>query len=265
MSLRTQILYCCILVSRLSFFNQSVHADRLTSRLASRLLSAWTKGILTSSLASDPSIGKEVVVCVQAFLDVRQTYLASLRPAAVSQLKEDSQDEFGAAFDDLELDFDDPDVCRLFGDSEVSDTSPAAEAKKRVAEMEQTFARVVREDLSPAIYRLLSNMLTDGLASGPGMSAKEKEEYVDQLVDCWAGAASVLVQRGDQVRRWTTTDCRLSRLDADPTLSRFRRTGQPTSDSARSLGNVSGMMSQSVMSASGSCTTSGHSTRPRTR
>lgn len=232
------------------------------------LRSAWTKGILTSPLASDPSIGKEVVLCVQAFLDVRQAYFASLRPSNVLQYKEDSQDEFGAAFDDLDLDFNDPDVCRLFGDQDaVSDDSPAAQEKRRVAEMEQTFASVVRVDLSPAIYRLLSNMLTDGPNTGPSLSTKEREEYVDQLVDCWTGAASVLVQQGDKVRFVRGTNRRLETgADLIPChLEHYRRTGRPTLISDPSPGSGSETTSLNGISAFGSCTTSGPWTQPRTR
>jgi len=66
--------------------------------------------------------------------------------------------------------------------------------------MEKVFAGVVKERISPAIYKLLSNLLAggggvEGLLEG----GKEKEAYVDQLVDCWAGCASVLVQQKDQV------------------------------------------------------------------
>jgi hypothetical protein len=82
---------------------------------------------------------------------------------------------------------------------------------EEIAEKDRVFATVVKETVSPAIYRLLSNMVVGGDESGDaegelGESGRRKEEerlakesYVDQLVDCWAGCASVLVQHGDQV------------------------------------------------------------------
>jgi hypothetical protein len=75
--------------------------------------------------------------------------------------------------------------------------------------MEKIFVRAVKERISPAIYKLLSNLLVAG-AEG-GVVGIEKEAYVNQLVDCWAGCACVLVQQGDQVSCLKTVQAGLRR------------------------------------------------------
>ncbi|KAL7412151.1 Mus7/MMS22 family-domain-containing protein [Mrakia frigida] len=167
---------------------------------------SWTQGILLSPLASDPRIGLEVIKCVQSFLDTRQAYLLSNRPLLHGgpQPNGESQDEYGAEFDRIDLD--DPALRALLdgtdaeAEPEVEDPQALEETRRRekVGEMEKVFAGVVKERISPAIYKLLSNLFAGGGVEGLMEGGKEKEAYVDQLVDCWAGCASVLVQQKDQ-------------------------------------------------------------------
>lgn len=170
----------------------------------------WTDGILSSSLAFEPITGAEVLQCVQSFLDAR---LVALSTASVGQQNGagESQDEF--AFEFAPMDFDDPSLRLLLGDSDVPPNSQqqVESAQAIVARKDEAFAQIINDTVSPAIYRLLSNVLSDdqgwlkmvGSAPSAGVSSKEdlkaREAYVARLVDCWAGCAAVLVQHGLKV------------------------------------------------------------------
>lgn len=204
---------------------------------------AWTQGILISPLASDPRIGLEVIKCVQSFLDARQAYLISNRPLLHGgpQPNGESQDEYGAEFDRIDLD--DPDLRALLegadaeAEVEVEDPAAVEETRRRtkVAEMEKVFAGVVKERISPAIYKLLSNLLAGGGGGVEGLveGGKEKEAYVDQLVDCWAGCANVLVQQKDQVSFKTLLV---------PARARGRERKEESSDASRSFLAFAGLV-----------------------
>jgi hypothetical protein len=185
--------------------------------LIARNIAAWTVGILSSSLAFEPITGAEVLQCVQAFLDGRRTALASATTTQAANVAGDSQDEF--AFEFAPMDFDDPSLRLLLGDTDAaaavpSTTAPEAESTAAVmARKDQAFADIISHTVSPAIYRLLGNMLSGdqgwlsmvgGAAAAGSVATREdrqaREAYVARLVDCWAGCAAVLVQHRLKVR-----------------------------------------------------------------
>lgn len=175
---------------------------------------AWTVGILSSSLALEPITGAEVLQCVQAFLDARRIALTSATAPQMANVAGDSQDEF--AFEFAPMDFDDPSLRRLLGESDVISPptvgSEPVNATAAIACKDKTFAEIIGHTVSPAIYRLLGNMLSGdqtwlgmiGGSTAVGSIAtrddiQAREAYVARLVDCWAGCAAVLVQHGLKV------------------------------------------------------------------
>lgn len=193
------------------------------------LVIAWTQGILTSSLAQQPTTGLEVIRCVQSFLDARLASLPRLAPPPAEQSSLESQDEYGDEF--AMIDMNDPSLQALLdgfgpiGRDQGKADAPVVGAveppsRKKATTVEEIrakdlmFAKVVKETLSPAIYRLLSNMVASSVGDEEGRETRNvgggeagrkederiaKADYIDQLVDCWAGCASVLVQHGHQV------------------------------------------------------------------
>lgn len=78
-----------------------------------------------------------------------------------------------------------------------------AAARRKVAEMDKAFADVLKDDLSPALYQLVSNLMAHGVPNKMETSEKERTAYVNRLIDCWAGAANVLVQQQKRVSTHT--------------------------------------------------------------
>lgn len=63
-------------------------------------------------------------------------------------------------------------------------------------------AQVIKIDLSPAIYHLLSNLNMSSLGQTVGVpSIPDREGYIGDLVDVWTGCAAVLVE--NDMREWS--------------------------------------------------------------
>lgn len=165
---------------------------------------------------------------MQAFLDARTVALAAAASAAgpAPNAAGESQDEF--AFEFAPMDFDDPSLRLLLGEADVpaaaaatttangggaSAAEPAESPAAVLARQDRAFAAIVGDTVSPAIYRLLGNVLSadaegwQRLVGGAGATAaahedaQAREAYVARLVDCWAGCAAVLVAHGLKVRQ----------------------------------------------------------------
>ncbi|CED85636.1 Methyl methanesulphonate-sensitivity protein 22 [Phaffia rhodozyma] len=173
---------------------------------------SWTEGILASPLALEPLTGLEVLRCVQAFLDARRSALSYLHTPPPNPAG-DSQDEFGAEFADIDMN--DPTLLLLLDGPSAKKFGESSEATVARSEetMDEKFASTVNQIVSPAIYKLLSNMVVDDQAwvqlvgeRGSEVSREEdsraRDSYVAQLVDCWSGCASVLVQHG--LKDWSS-------------------------------------------------------------
>ncbi|KAN0065392.1 hypothetical protein ACQY0O_001228 [Thecaphora frezii] len=202
------------------------------------LHSSWTKDILEAQLAVDPAIGQEALKCIHTFLLQRNRAVTAARPKPAKEApttSEESQDSFGDLFDDVEFDFDDPALDNLLGaGQDVSDTADTAAAVpppvKACKELDREFANYAISVISPALFRLVSNLyhpdrraeglsvslgVTERLAScdEPGrlqrrtrldrlVKEAERRRYLEAVIDCWAGCAHVLVQNG--LRDWTS-------------------------------------------------------------
>lgn len=148
--------------------------------------------------------GLEVLRCVQAFLNARRAALSFTNKVTLADPVGDSQDEFGAEF--AAIDMNDPSLLLLLdGRSEGVPPEASANAGSHDVAKDKVFALAVNNTVSPAIYKLLSNMVLSDQAwvhlvgdMGTTISREEdlkaRESYMAQLVDCWSGCASVLVQ-----------------------------------------------------------------------
>ncbi|PWN20950.1 hypothetical protein BCV69DRAFT_248575, partial [Microstroma glucosiphilum] len=154
---------------------------------------AWTSDILESQTAIDPAVGMEVLKCIQVCLLHRNTCMdaiASRPTTALSNAEQgESQDSFGQLFEDVgddAFDFSDPALDDMLGDNAAA----AAREQRLVAlrESDMALAQHLRDNISPAFFRLLSNIY------------HPDRQYVELLIDCWAGCAHVLVQNG--LRDW---------------------------------------------------------------
>ena len=60
--------------------------------------------------------------------------------------------------------------------------------------------QMIRADISPAIYRLLSNINVAKLGQNTGVpDIPDREAYISELVDTWTGCAAVLIHNDMRV------------------------------------------------------------------
>ena len=209
---------------------------------------AWTKDLLEAQVAIDPAIGNEALKCIQTFLLQRnqavernssnRATMADTRKDASktndTRRGEESQDSFGDLFDDDVFDFEDPALeSMLAGDamdaveqSRLGWEQDEAQSKSTRA-LDGEFCEYARTVISPALFRLVSNMHhpdrrqeglvvslgvterlgEDGVGSGHGakcyralIKEAERRQYLERVIDCWAGCAHVMVCNGQ--RSW---------------------------------------------------------------
>lgn len=154
---------------------------------------AWTSTILASSVALDPLVGTEILKCLRTYLD--------LRGQAVDRFKraEASQDDFG--FDDF--DFNDPALNDLIGFEGAPPLAPttdpsSATTAERVQEQDAELAKLLKNEISPALFRLITSIFTPSVASADSApkihQGDFKSDHIADLIHCWATCASVMVQ-----------------------------------------------------------------------
>jgi hypothetical protein len=220
------------------------HADlegaATTAKLPDQQLlhSAWTHELLAAQIALEPRIGQEGLKCIQTFL------LARIRAFSTSAVslggtnnstsnggsgEEDSQDSFAELFDaaDDDFDYEDPLLARLLDGTNGAEpvvSSAVAEAEER-KRWDREFGDLVKLNISPALFQLLSNVYhpdarvvmglgvterlgTDTARAGANtrmeqlIQAAEARQFLELVVDCWAGCAQVLVANG--LRAWSS-------------------------------------------------------------
>merc|ERR1711974_474285 len=158
---------------------------------------AWTVDLLNSPMALDPVVGFQLLRCFECFLNIRRQAMPRLT-AAVGPTGE-SQDEYG----DFDFDYNDPALAAILG--EAVDIPPSAHdtaAKVDLKALDRTFAELLREQLSPAIYRLLSNINVVSLGQDTGVpDIPDRDVYVASLVGIWSEMAAVTVE--NNLRDWS--------------------------------------------------------------
>lgn len=92
---------------------------------------------------------------------------------------EDDDDEFGM----FDFDINDPHLNKLLG-AEIEDDP--------VLSQDKDVANIIKSTISPAIYKLLSDIHIAG--EDGHCPAAQRPFYVRKLIDCWASCAQVLVQ-----------------------------------------------------------------------
>lgn len=170
-----------------------VLSGSLVNNSSSPRHTAWTSSILASPIAHDPLVGTEVINCLQAYLDWRTSVLSQFSRT------EASQDDYG--FDDF--DFDDPALNDLIGFQPASGDEMNGSSWDDVKRQDADFARLVKNEISPALFRLITSIFTPDVAS-PHAAPKIqhgnlKSEYIKDLIHCWCSCADVLVQNGLKV------------------------------------------------------------------
>ncbi|KAK0554623.1 hypothetical protein OC845_000655 [Tilletia horrida] len=196
----------------------------------------WVKTVLEGQVAVDPAIGREAMNTIQEFLKQRnQVIAASQAPkqrsaaaattaAVAGDAQEESQDSFAGMFDDVDMLMDDPVLASMLG--EIADSSEASAAQTTLNAKDTEFAALIKSTISPALFRLLSNVYhPDRAKAGERISLsyddrlllsnlhrslreqrlmleqqRNRQRYVELVVDCWAGCADVLVRNG--LRDW---------------------------------------------------------------
>ncbi|CAD6892490.1 unnamed protein product [Tilletia laevis] len=192
----------------------------------------WIKTVLEGQVAIDPAIGREAMNTIQEFLKQRnQVIAASQSPKARSapaahggEPNEESQDSFAGMFDDDDMLMDDPLLASMLG--EVSSGAGPSAAQTTLNAKDADFAVLIKGTISPALFRLLSNVYhPDRAKAGKRISLsfdnrlslsflgrplreqrmlleqqRNRQRYVELIVDCWAGCADVLVRNG--LRDW---------------------------------------------------------------
>lgn len=143
---------------------------------------------------------------MQAFLDARQAIMGSAQrlPVIASVANgesQESQDEYGA----FDLDLDDPELQVALGDDGQFCLAKENKANEelickailllsKVPSTKLTFAQVINEHISPAIYRLVCKHFND-----PSSASFENCQDADMWIDCWVGCANILVQNSKKV------------------------------------------------------------------
>ncbi|SCZ94370.1 BZ3500_MvSof-1268-A1-R1_Chr12-2g03853 [Microbotryum saponariae] len=153
---------------------------------------AWTSSLLESPLALDPMIGLEIVRTVACFLDLRakaKPRINATAPLAATGADAGiSQDEFGM-FD--EMDFEDPALNAMLGVE--STTAPeGGDDRDLFKRKDAGFAQMIKSELSPAFFRLVSNIF--GSTEWRGPTVGDRVAYAQQVVETWIRCVAVMVQ-----------------------------------------------------------------------
>lgn len=141
----------------------------------------------------------------------------------------ESQESFAELFEGDDIDFADPELDKLLGSGtgDASTSHPdACAVLDAVKAKDNLFAEEIRVHLSPALFALISNLCHPDENSNilqlesvaqdaqrlPGeeckregkdvLSRNTRQRYLNVLIDCWAGCASVLVHNG--LRDWSS-------------------------------------------------------------
>ncbi|KAK4705089.1 hypothetical protein P7C70_g1116, partial [Phenoliferia sp. Uapishka_3] len=144
------------------------------------LNAAWTTDLINSSVALDPTVGREVIDCIDCFFEVRRAALPRYQAGENGV----SQDEFGQ----FDMDYDDPELNKALG----VDVDAFPEARTDLQTQDRAFAKLVNTTVSPALFGLLNSIFAwDGPAT-----LSDRSAYAALLVECWAKGISVLVEHG---------------------------------------------------------------------
>ncbi|KDE03238.1 hypothetical protein MVLG_06267 [Microbotryum lychnidis-dioicae p1A1 Lamole] len=154
--------------------------------------SAWTSLLLESPLALDPMIGLEIVRTVACFLDLRaraKPRINATTPLAATDADAGiSQDEFGM-FDDM--DFEDPALNAMLG-VESTTAREGGDDRDLFKRKDAGFAQMIKSELSPAFFRLVSNIF--GSTEWRGPTVGDRVAYAQQVVETWIRCVAVMVQ-----------------------------------------------------------------------
>lgn len=189
----------------------------------------WTSSLMQSQLVIEGvELAKEVCGILQTYFDFRKIAMMEINKkisttlGASSRANEESQDSCADLFDDV--DFDDA----LLLDALESAEGPADGKMGKEAEMrnlDRTFAEYLHTSISPAIFRLLSNLfhperqskfslsrvdlfqksrLTNGvLQMLPSLvQDHDKTTMAELLIDTWSQCAWIMVE-DHNIRQWS--------------------------------------------------------------
>ncbi|EIW79166.1 hypothetical protein CONPUDRAFT_166954 [Coniophora puteana RWD-64-598 SS2] len=149
---------------------------------------ATSTNLVISSMAR-----KEVRRFVQAFLDARASALTPPNGVEPAIDAPESQDEWDCFFD---THFDESQLAQLDGLEQTGMRVEQAQ-KADVRGNEESLSHVIKEVITPAIYRLVCRYFNDD------HTAESMEDFcfhADQWIDCWVGCGNVSVQNGK--RTW---------------------------------------------------------------
>lgn len=162
------------------------HESHLSGHNANVLIE-WVKRVFASkSLTSIVTTSLEIQKLVQSFLNIRMRIMPRVRCAALPSMNAngESQDEYG----EWDLDYDDPELIAAL------ETNIAPAVVKDNAALDQRLAKVMDEDISPAIYRFVIKHFSDeSISSPPKVCIEDYCRDADRWVECWVGCAAVIV------------------------------------------------------------------------
>ncbi|GAA5980665.1 hypothetical protein JCM5350_003583 [Sporobolomyces pararoseus] len=164
---------------------------------AALLNPAWTSDLLSSALALDPMIGREVLKTIDCYLDLRSISLEAIVPAPPptdpSSAQQDSQDDYGMG----EFDFEDPALDALLGGGEavpgVTSDLVTSESQVRL-ESDKLLAQTVMKTLVPSFFNLINLIYGNSIGAGPKIG--DRSSYTNDVVDSWTRCIAILVSHG---------------------------------------------------------------------
>lgn len=207
----------------------SQHRSSLFLLSSSSSSLVWTVDLLNSPMALDPVVGFQLLRCLRSFLRIRREAL----PAPAAEPAAESQDEYG----DFDFDYNDPALAAILGEEAVAADVQVNTAESEMKAMDMALAEVsstgtdaskgtplfstedvllltrgteythihqiIRDHLSPAIYRLLSNINVVSLGQDTGVpDIPDRDTYISELVAAWSEMAAITVHHNLRVRTW---------------------------------------------------------------
>ncbi|GAA5971541.1 hypothetical protein JCM3765_005584, partial [Sporobolomyces pararoseus] len=161
------------------------------------LHSAWTSELLSSALALDPMIGREVLKTIDCYLDLRSISLVAIAPppppTETSSVQQDSQDDYGMG----EFDFEDPALDALLGGGEAAPSAPfdpILSKSQASLESDKALAQTAMKTLVPSFFNLINLIYGNSMGAGPKIG--DRSSYTNDVVDSWTRCIAILVSHG---------------------------------------------------------------------
>lgn len=183
---------------------------------------------------------------INCFLNMRQKALPRRQAEEANGV---SQDEFGM----FEIDYDDPALSAMLGveggvagtaqsevlvkDRALSEASTSLLADDALQADLPRHSQVLRTTLSPAIFRLVSNIFATDRTERNGPTITDRSKYAQEVVECWSRCLVVMIDNDTVVRRPSATPF-LTRLDCSLCVL-ISRNGPLTSDTEIIAGSAS--------------------------